>query len=195
MTTSKPRRAGLYARCSTLDQSPQMQIDALRDYAAQRGLEIVEEYVDHGVSGTKSKRPALDRLMDAARKRKLDAVLVYRFDRFARSQRHLVVALEEFQGLGVQFVSYAENLDTNSPIGKAMFAIIAALAELERNIIVERSMEGQRRARARGKRIGRPQLDVDGDRIRLLRRDGASIRSIARDLGVSRSVVERILAA
>ncbi|MGE0709025.1 MAG: recombinase family protein [Planctomycetota bacterium] len=188
-------RTAIYARVSTTDQSAQMQLDALREHAKHRGLEIVAEHVDHGISGTKDSRPELNKLMDAARKRQLDLVLVYRFDRFARSVKHLVLALEEFQALGVKFVSYAENLDTSTPMGKAMFSIIAALAELERNLIVERSMEGQRRARARGVHVGRPATEVDEDEIRYLKGKGLSVRAIATKLQVGKNVVCRVLRA
>lgn len=136
-------RAAIYARVSTLaGQSPQMQLDVLREYAARRGLAVVAEFVDQGVSGARDQRPELDRLMVGARQRAFDLVLVYRFDRFARGVRHLVTALDEFQALGIEFVSYSESLDTSTPMGRAMFSIIAALAELERDIIVERSVEG-----------------------------------------------------
>lgn len=123
-------RAAIYARVSTVaGQSPQMQLDALREYAARRDLEVVAELVDHGVSGTRDHRPALDRLMAAARQRQVDVVLVYRFDRFARSVRHLVTALDEFKALGVDFVSYTESIDTSTPLGRALFAIVAALGD------------------------------------------------------------------
>lgn len=188
------KRCAIYARVSTHDQSPQMQLDALREYATRRGLEIVAEHVDHGVSGTKARRPELDRLMEASRKRKHDLVIVYRFDRMARSTTHLLRVLEEFQSLGVEFVSYSENLDTSTPIGRAMFTIIGALAELERNLIVERSTEGQRRARARGKHVGRPRRAVDTDMILHLRqREGLSLRTIADRVGVSTTIVQRAL--
>lgn len=140
------RRAVIYARVSTSDQSAQMQLDVLREFAERRGLQVLDEFVDLGVSGAKERRPQLDLLMDGARKKKFDLVLVYRFDRFARSVKHLVTALEEFQGLGIEFASYSENLDTGTPMGRAMFSIIGALAELERSLIVERSVEGQKRA-------------------------------------------------
>jgi DNA invertase Pin-like site-specific DNA recombinase len=186
-------RAAIYARVSTFTgQSPQMQLDVLREYAARRELEVVAEFVDHGVSGARDQRPELDRLMGGARQRAFDLVLVYRFDRFARGVRHLVTALDEFEALGVQFVSYSESLDTSTPMGRAMFSIVAALAELERNIIVERSVEGQRRARARGTHVGRPRRAVDEARVMQLRAEGVSVRGIARALGVSRTVVERI---
>jgi DNA invertase Pin-like site-specific DNA recombinase len=187
-------RAVIYARVSTLaGQSPQMQLDVLREYAIRRELEIVEEFIDHGVSGARDQRPELDRLMSAARQRAFDVVLVYRFDRFARSVRHLVTALDEFHALGVEFVSYSESLDTSTPMGRAMFSIIAALAELERNIIIERSVEGQRRARARGTHVGRPRRAIDEARVLELRAEGVSVRSVARALGVSRTVVERVM--
>ena len=188
------KRAAIYARVSTLvGQSPAMQLDVLREFAARRGFEVVTEFVDHGASGARERRPALDKLMDAARKRAFDLVLVYRFDRFARSVRHLVTALDEFDSLGVDFVSYSESLDTSTPIGRAMFSIVGALAELERQIVVERSIEGQRRARARGKHIGRPRREVDERRILRLRGEGRSLRAIARETGVSRTVVTRVV--
>jgi DNA invertase Pin-like site-specific DNA recombinase len=187
-------RAAIYARVSTAaGQSPQMQLDVLREYAARRELEVVTEYVDHGVSGARDQRPELDRLMAGARQRGFDVVLVYRFDRFARGVRHLVTALDEFQALGVEFVSYSESVDTSTPMGRAMFAIVAALAELERDIIVERSVEGQRRARARGAHIGRPRREVDVARVLLLRAEGKSLRAIARETGASRTVVTRVV--
>lgn len=188
------KRAAIYARVSTLSgQSPQMQLEALREYAAHRQLGVVAELVDHGVSGTRDNRPALDRLMAAARQRQIDVVLVYRFDRFARSVRHLVSALDEFQALGVDFVSYSECIDTSTPLGRAVFSIVAALGELERSLVVERSVEGQRRARARGVRIGRPRALADVERVLALRLAGTSLRAIARATGLSRTVVTRVV--
>src|SRR5271170_2893444 len=170
-----------------------MQLDVLREYAAHRELEVVAEFVDHGVSGARDHRPELDRLMSGARQRAFEVVLVYRFDRFARGVRHLVTALDEFQALGVEFVSYSESLDTSTPMGRAMFSIVAALAELERNIVVERSVEGQRRARARGTHIGRPRREVDRARILGLLAEGKSLRAIASATGASRTVVTRVV--
>lgn len=187
------KRAAIYARVSTLvGQSPAMQLDVLREYAARRELEVVAEYVDHGVTGARDCRPELDRLMAGARQRMFDVLLVYRFDRFARGVRHLVTALDEFQALGVEFVSYSESLDTSTPMGRAMFSIVAALAELERNIVVERSVEGQRRARARGTHVGRPRREVDEVRMLSMLDEGQSVRAIARATGLSRTVVERV---
>lgn len=187
-------RAAIYARVSTLTgQSPQMQLDVLREYAARRELVVAAEFVDHGVSGARDHRPELDRLMAGARQRAFDVVLVYRFDRFARSVRHLVTALDEFQALGVEFVSFSESLDTSTPMGRAMFAIVAALAALERDVILERSIEGQRRARARGTHVGRPRSAVDVARVLRLRAEGQSLRAIASATGASRTVVTRVL--
>lgn len=191
---SEPKRVAIYARVSTITgQSPQMQLDVLREHAARRGLTVEEEFVDHGASGARERRPALDALMAAARQRRVDVVLVYRFDRFARSVRHLVSALDEFAALGVEFVSYGESFDTTTPIGRAMFSIVAALAELERSIVIERSVEGQRRARARGKHVGRPRRQVDEPLLVELRAAGLSLRAMARRTGVSRTVITRVL--
>src|SRR5882762_4402644 len=128
-------RIGIYARVSTKDQSCEMQLRDLRAYCAARGFEAVREYVDVGQSGAKDSRPELNKLMDDARKRQLDAIVVWRFDRFARSTKHLLLALDEFHSLGIQFVSYQENIDTSSALGHAMFTIVSAVAQLERDII------------------------------------------------------------
>lgn len=185
-------RVAIYVRVSTTDQSVEMQLADLQSYCAQRGFTISREYCDHGISGTKERRPALDELMADARKRKFDAVLVWRFDRFARSTKHLVTSLEEFQHLGIAFVSFHENADTGSPLGKAMFTIVAAIAELERNIIVERIKGGLRRAKAMGRKIGRPGLQINTERIMSLKREGLSVRSIAKEMGVSPSYIHKI---
>lgn len=189
------KRACIYARVSTLqNQSPQMQLDCLREFAERRGLHVVEEFIDRGHSGAKERRPGLDALLNAARKRSVDVVLTYRFDRVARSTSHLLRILEEFNSLGVEFVSYSENIDSGTPLGKALFTIAACLGEMERALIMERSAEGQRRARARGKHIGRPRLSVSAERVLALKRAGASLREIARAVGVNRTVVRRVLA-
>jgi DNA invertase Pin-like site-specific DNA recombinase len=176
-------RVGIYARVSTRDQSCELQLRDLRAYCAARQLVVAREYVDLGQSGTKNSRPQLNALMDDARKRKLDAVLCWRFDRFARSTKHLLVALEEFRTLGLGFISYQENIQTDSPIGQALFVIIAAVAQLERDLICERVTAGIRNARANGKRLGRPRQYVDPDRIRELQASGLSLRQIAAQLG------------
>src|ERR1039458_6758162 len=172
-------RVGIYARVSTLEQSPEMQEKDLRGYCAARQFEIVREYVDVGQSGTTDSRPLLNELMADARKRKLDAILVWRFDRFARSTRHLLLALEGFRSLGIQFISYQENVDTGTPLGQAIFTIISAVAQLERDLICERVSAGIRNARAKGKRLGRPTCYVDRDRIVEMQASGISLRQIA----------------
>jgi len=185
-------RVALYARVSTKDQEPENQLMALRDYAKNRGWTTVQEFVDKGISGAKERRPALDALMDAARKRKLDVVLVWRFDRFARSSRHLLNTLEEFRALGVDFVSFQEVIDTTTPAGKMVFSMVAAIAEFERALIRERVLAGLQRARGRGQRLGRPQLVPKQD-PQALRAAGMSLRAIAGHLGVSKSWVSRMV--
>jgi DNA invertase Pin-like site-specific DNA recombinase len=189
-----PKRAALYARVSTTDQNAESQLLELRKYAADRGWTIYETYVDNGVSGTKESRPALNKLMADMRKRKFDLVVVWRFDRFARSARHLVTALEEMTNAGVGFVSFQEGIDTNSPLGKAILTIVGAMGELERNIIVERVRMGLRRAVAEGKRLGRPKSNADSIAVRELRAQGKSLREIAKQVGASKSTVSRLLA-
>ena len=173
------KKVALYVRVSTRDQNPAMQVSDLRRYAQQRGFEIFNEYVDVGISGTKVSRPALDGLMSAGRKRLFDVVLVWRFDRFARSTKHLVDALHEFRSLNIDFISYQEAIDTSSPMGEAMFTIISAMAKLERDIIVERVKAGMRKAKEQGKRIGRPKAVVDVDSILSLRERGLSLQAIS----------------
>ncbi len=162
-------RVALYARVSTTDQSTDSQLLDLRRYVSERGWNIFTEYVDEGISGTKDSRPALNDLMNDARKRRFDVVLVWRFDRFARSTKHLILALEEFRNLGIDFVSYQENIDTSSPLGSAIFTIISAVAQLERDIIAERVKAGLRRAKEDGKKLGRPKASVDVEKIHWLR--------------------------
>ena len=174
-------KIALYARVSTQDQSVDMQTSDLRHYCEQRGFEVYKEYSDQGISGTKDKRPALDEMMADAKKRKFDAVLVWRFDRFARSTKHLITALEEFCHLNIAFISYQENIDTSSPLGKAMFTIVSAISELERNIILERVRAGLKRAKENGRILGRPKrLDLDVKELQKMRDKGLSFRQIAK---------------
>lgn len=186
-------RVALYARVSTEGQDPEAQLVALRAHAAQRDWQVVEEFVDRGVSGAKERRPALDRLMKAAWAGQFQVVLVWRFDRFARSVKHLVAALETFRSLHVGFVSLQEQLDTATPIGQAMFIIIGAMAQLERDIIRERVKAGLERAKARGIRLGRPRVPVAADELATLRAQGLSIGKMARRFHCSRSTVRRYL--
>jgi DNA invertase Pin-like site-specific DNA recombinase len=182
-------RVAIYTRVSTYDQSVEMQLMDLRRYCEQRGFDIYKEYCDEGISGTKDKRPALDELMADARKRKFGAVLCWRFDRFARSTKHLITALEEFRHLGIEFISYQENIDTSSPLGKAIFTIVSAIAELERNIIVERVKGGLRRAKEKGKILGRPKADLHLDNILKMRAQGLSFEEIGRKMGVCAATI------
>jgi len=148
------KRAALYLRVSTLEQHPETQLHDLRGLAAQRGFEIVHEYTDR-LSGAKAKRPGLEQLLGDARRGQFDVVLVWAFDRIARSVRHFLEVLDELNHLGLEFVSFRENVDTGGPLGRAMVVIIGAIAELERNLIIERVRAGMRRARLEGQRIGR----------------------------------------
>lgn len=177
-------RTSLYARVSTKDQNCAMQLEALREYCKHRGFEIVREFVDHGFSGAKDSRPALNELMNCAHERQFDAVLVWKFDRFARSVKHLVSALETFNDLGISFISFSEHLDTSTSMGKAMFAIIAAMAQLERDLIRERVSAGVHRAIAKGKTWGRKPIQFN-DLPHL------SLRKAAKQLGVSIETVRR----
>jgi len=186
-------RTAIYARVSTSDQSTESQLMDLRRYARDRGWTVFEEYRDNGISGTKDSRPALNELMGDARKRRFDVVLVWRFDRFARSTKHLILALEEFRNLGIDFVSYQENIDTYSPLGSAIFTIISAVAQLERDIIAERVKAGLRRARNNGKALGRPEVEVDVKRLRRLRAEGRTLREIAVEVGISHTKVAQLL--
>ena len=186
-------RIGIYARVSTKDQSCELQVRDLRAYCTARGLDLVREYVDVGQSGAKDSRPELNKLMDDARKRQFDAIVVWRFDRFARSTKHLLSALEEFRSLGIQFISYQENIDTSSALGQALFTIVSAVAQLERDLIRERVTAGIRNARANGKKLGRPKNTVDRERILELKAQGQSLRQIAANLGVGYGTIRERL--
>lgn len=191
---SSSSRVGLYARVSTLaGQSPEMQLVELREYSARRGWQVIEEYVDHGVSGAKESRPALNRLMADAKQRKFDVVAVWKLDRFGRSVAHVVVALAELEAIGITFVSLKDNLDLSTPSGRFMFQIVAAFAELERAMIQERVRAGLLNAKRKGKRLGRPPAAVDSARIARLRAAGASLRTIAGQIGVSVATVHKLL--
>ncbi len=188
-------RVALYARVSTDGQDPEVQLAALRAHVAQRGWQIAAEFVDRGVSGAKERRPGLDRMLKAAWAGQFQAVIVWRFDRFARSVKHLVAALETFRSLNVYFVSLQEQLDTSTPIGQAMFTIIGAMAQLERDIIRERVVAGLDRARARGTRLGRPRVQVEANAIHELHQEGLSLGAIAHRLRCSRATLRRRLQA
>ncbi len=185
-------RAAIYARVSThVGQNPEMQLAELREYCARRGWEIVGEYVDAGLSGARERRPELDRMLVACKRRQVDAVVVYRYDRFARSLRQLVNALCEFDSLGIQFVSLHEGVDTSTPNGRLVFGIFATIAEFERELIRERVRSGIALARAQGKRIGRPRRPVDAAKVAELRAQGRSWTEIAHEMGVGLGTVHR----
>ena len=186
------KRVALYMRVSTVDQHPETQVLDLRQLAAQRGFEIVQEYTDM-ISGVKARRPDLDRLMDDSRHGKFDVVMVWAFDRMARSVTHLLQVLDELTRLNIEFVSFRENIDTGGPLGRAFITIIGAIAELERNLIIERVRAGMRRARLEGQRIGRPPLHVDRDAVIRDRSRGQSLRQLAKLYGISRASVARVL--
>jgi DNA invertase Pin-like site-specific DNA recombinase len=166
-----------------------MQLRELRAYAKLRTFIIAHEFIDH-VSGATSERPELSKLWQAARARKIDTALVWKFDRFARSTKQLIDALEEFRHLGVDFISITEQIDTSSPMGKAMFTVISAIAEFERSLISERVRSGIAKARAQGKQHGRPKTSAATIKeIKRLRRQGKSLNTVAKQLGVSHQTV------
>jgi DNA invertase Pin-like site-specific DNA recombinase len=185
-------KVAFYTRISTADQHPETQLLDLRQAAQQRGYTVVAEFSDT-ISGAKSKRPGLDQLMADARRGKFDAVFVAAFDRIARSVRHFLQVLDELTHLGIEFVSLRESVDTASPLGKAMVVIIGAIAELERNLIIERVRAGMRRARLEGRRIGRKPLEVDRQGICRDRQKGMSLNQLAKTYGTSKSSVLRVL--
>jgi DNA invertase Pin-like site-specific DNA recombinase len=186
-------RCAIYARVSTISngQSPEMQLRELREHCERRGWSVAGEYVDAGISGAKETRPQLDKLMTDAHRRRFDAVIVWKFDRFARSVSHLLRALETFNALGIAFVSLSESLDTSTPAGRMVFTVLGAVAELERSLIAERVRAGLRNARAKGKQLGRPRIIVDAARIASLRARGISWRDICREMGVTKGTAQR----
>lgn len=190
---SQPRRVAIYARVSTSNhnQDSGLQTRDLQEFAQTRGWLVAQVYVDEGVSGTKDRRPALDKLMADAHRRKFDVVICWRFDRFARSVSHLLRAMDTFRALGIDFVSYSEQMDTSTPAGKMVFTVLGAVAELERSLIVERVRAGLRNARAKGRTLGRPRLIVDAHRIALLRKQGHSWREIVKETGISKGTAQR----
>ena len=187
------KRAALYLRVSTVDQHPETRGIELRAFAKQRGYEIVQEYVDHGISGTKVRRPGLDQLLKDANRRRFDAVLVWSCDRMARSTKHFLQVLDELNELGIQFLSQREAIDTEGALGRATIVIISAIAELERSLIVERVRAGMRRAKLEGRRIGRTPLDVDHSALVRDRLAGMSLTHVAKKYGLSRASVVRFV--
>lgn len=187
------KRVCLYARVSTSNghQDPELQLRELRAFAAARGWTLTGEFTDVGVSGSKDRRPKLDLLMAGAKSRAFDILLVWKLDRFARSLKHLVTALAEFEALGVQFVSLRDNLDLTTPSGRLMFHVIGAMAEFERALIQERVRAGLRNARAKGKRLGRPTVSIPTAKVQRLRAQGLSWSRIAEATGVAKATLLR----
>jgi DNA invertase Pin-like site-specific DNA recombinase len=179
--------AAIYARVSTINagQDPTLQTRELQEYCERRGWLVFDTYVDNGFSGKKDSRPQLNRMMQDAHERRFSVIVVWRFDRFARSVSHLLRALETFNSLGIQFVSLSEAVDTSTPTGKMIFTVLGAVAELERNLIVERVRAGLRHARAKGKRLGRPKKSIDVAKIESMRGAGDSWRMISKKMGLS----------
>jgi len=190
-------KAAIYARVSTANnsQDPEVQLRELREYCQRRGWKLTGEYVDTGISGATEKRPQLAKLTADAHRRRFDAVVVWKFDRFARSVSHLLRALETFKALGIEFVSLSEQVDTSTPTGRMIFTVLGAVAELERSLIAERVRAGLRNARAKGKRLGRPRMNVDAARIARLRRTGASWAEISAQLGIGATTARRVVSS
>jgi DNA invertase Pin-like site-specific DNA recombinase len=188
------RRVAIYARVSTSGgQSVGMQLLDLRDLTKRRDFELVGEYCDEGISGSRESRPALDALLRDARRRKFDAVLVWKLDRLGRSLVHLVRLLQDLRALGVELISFSEGLDFTTTTGKLLYQVISAFAEFERDCIRERVMAGLRNARAKGKRLGRPPVVVDASKIAVLRAQGRSWREITAETGISKGTAQRAL--
>jgi DNA invertase Pin-like site-specific DNA recombinase len=186
------KRAALYMRVSSLDQHPETQLYDLRQMAQQRGYQIVEEYTDR-ISGAKARRPGLDAMMRDARRGRFEIVLVWASDRIARSVKHFLDVLDELNRLNIEFVSFREQIDTGGPLGRAVVVIIGAIAELERNLIIERVRAGMRRAKLEGRHIGRKPLVLDRDAIMRDRQRGQSLSQLAKSHLVSRATIHRVL--
>ena len=186
------KKTVLYLRVSTLDQHPETQLLDLKQMAAQRGLEIVGIYEDR-ISGAKATRPGLDRMMADARRGKFNVLLVWAFDRMARSTRHLLEVLDELGHLKIDFISFREQIDTRGPLGRAILIIIGAIAELEHSLIRERVCAGMRRARSEGRHIGRPRLKVDREAILKDHARGMSLKELAEKYRVSKASICKIL--
>jgi DNA invertase Pin-like site-specific DNA recombinase len=187
------KRAALYCRVSTVDQHPETQLGELRQFAANKGFTVIGEYTDHGYSGVRARRPELDRMLDDARRHKFDVLLVWSCDRLARSTKHLLQTIDELNGMGIQFLSQREAIDTEGPLGRAIIVIVSAMAELERCIIIERVRAGMRRAKLEGRQIGRSRLDVDRRQVHDDRRSGMSLTQVAKKHGISRASVCRLM--
>lgn len=187
------KKAALYVRVSTSDQHVESQLYDLRELAAQRGMEIVKEYQDCGISGSKARRPGLDALRADARRKKFSVVLVAAFDRIARSTRNFLQIIDELDSMGIEFMSRREGVATGDAMGRLFMTIISAIAELEKSLVVERVKSGMRRARLEGRQIGRARLDVDREQVVIDRRSGLSLTQVAKRHSISRASVCRLM--
>jgi DNA invertase Pin-like site-specific DNA recombinase len=187
------KRVALYARVSSFDQHIESQLYDLRKLAIQRGFEVVREYCDRGISGSKTKRPGLDAMMNDARRGEFSVVLVAAFDRIARSTKNFLEIVDELQSLQIEFISAREAIDTTGPMGRMFLTMVGSIAELERSLIVERIKAGMRRARLEGQRLGRAPLDVDRDALVRDRLAGMSLSTVSKKYGVSRASVVRFV--
>jgi DNA invertase Pin-like site-specific DNA recombinase len=187
------KKAAIYARVSTPDQCPESQIYDLRKLAEQRGFDVVQEYCDHGISGSKARRPALDSLMADARRGKFSVVLVAAFDRVARSTKNFLEIVDELHELGIEFISAREAIDTTGAMGRMFITLVGSIAELERSLITERIKAGMRRARLEGQRLGRAPLNIDHDALVCDRLAGMSLTAVAKKYRVSRASVVRFV--
>jgi DNA invertase Pin-like site-specific DNA recombinase len=185
------KKAAIYARVSTPDQHIETQLYQLRELAARRGFEVVHEYTDVGVSGSKARRGGLDALMADAHRRKFSIVLVAAFDRVARSVKHFLTVVDELNDLGVEFVSARENIDTSGAMGRMFVTIIGCIAELERSLIIERIKAGMHRRRLEGLPMGRAPLAIDHQSLVHDRVSGMSLTQVSKKYGVSRASVVR----
>ncbi len=188
------KAVAIYARVSTDRQTVDMQIHELKEYVKRRGWNLYREFIDQGYSGSDTKRPAFQEMMNEAKKRKFDVLLVWKLDRLSRSMKDLVMVLNELGGLGIDFVSYDNNLDTSTPTGKLVFHVIGAVAEFEKDIIKERVKAGLENAKRKGKKLGRPGIgDSVIEEAKALRGEGKSFRTIGKELRISEGVVRRRL--
>jgi DNA invertase Pin-like site-specific DNA recombinase len=192
-STERMKRAGIYVRVSTADQHVESQLYDLRELAKQRGFQVVKEYEDRGISGSKARRPGLDALMADARKKRFDVVLVAAFDRLARSTKHFLEVIDELSALGIEFISAREGIDSSSPMGRFFTILVGCMAEAEKCMLVERIRSGMRRAKLEGKRLGRAPLQVNRALLLRDRERGLSLNQLAKAHGISKASVCRVL--
>jgi DNA invertase Pin-like site-specific DNA recombinase len=186
------KSVAIYARVSTDKQKVEMQLAELREYGERAGWKIYREFIDEGYTGKDTARPAFKEMLDEARRRKFDLLLVWKLDRLSRSLKDLITTLDELGHLGIDFISYDNKIDTSSPTGKLVFQVIGAVAEFERNIISERVKAGLRNAQRNGKRLGRPPVPpITIEKAKALRSEGLSYRKIGKRLGISEGMVRK----